>query len=269
LTTQATINLLQTIDFAGYQPAGGAAYPGGAFGTAIKSTAALIKADVGVEAVAIDVGGWDTHNSQGPATGTMANLMASLAGGLAAFHLDMFAGNGRNVTVVCMSEFGRRLAENGSQGTDHGHGNCMLVMGNHIAGGRVLSQWPGLQPEQLFQGIDLQVTTDFRDILAEIVAKRLNNPDLSAVFPDYTPTFQGVTTSCASPDLDGDGDADEADVVVFLGCQTGEGVPHGDSLSCTQADLDGDGDVDQSDYGKLQNCLSGPGVPIDPSCMDG
>ena len=109
---------LNTIDFANYVPADGAVYPEDAYGYALKSTAALIKAEVGVEAVAIDLGGWDTHNNQGPISGAMAGLMASLAGGLAAFHLDMFSGNGRNVTVVAMSEFERRLDENGSFGTD-------------------------------------------------------------------------------------------------------------------------------------------------------
>lgn len=194
LTTIATIDLLNTIDFAGYQPAGGASYPAGSLGTAFKSSAALIKAQVGVEAIAVDVQGWDTHTNQGPQTGTMANLLENLANAVGAFYADMFTGNAPRVTVVIMSEFGRRLMENGSLGTDHGHGNVMLVLGQCVQGGRVLSQWPGLQPGQLFEGRDLAVTIDYRDILAELVQNRLGNTDLASVFPGYTPTFRGVTS---------------------------------------------------------------------------
>jgi uncharacterized protein (DUF1501 family) len=147
-----------------------------------------------VEAVALDVLGWDTHVNQGTLAGTMANLLGDLAGALGAFYADMFAEQSPRVTVVVMSEFGRRLLENGSAGTDHGHGNAMLVLGQCIAGGRVLSQWPGLQPEQLFEHRDLGVTIDYRDILAEIVQNRLGNTDLATVFPGYTATNRGVTS---------------------------------------------------------------------------
>lgn len=194
LTTLSTIDLLNQIDFAGYVPAGGAVYPAGNLGLALKSTAALVKAQVGVEAIAIDVSGWDTHNAQGTLGGVLAGLMGTLANALGAFHTDVIEGGGPSVTLVCMSEFGRRLEENGSAGTDHGHGNCMFVLGNCVAGGRVLSQWPGLAPDQLFQGLDLEVTIDYRDILAEIVDRRLGNPDLATVFPGYTPTFRGITS---------------------------------------------------------------------------
>jgi uncharacterized protein (DUF1501 family) len=195
-TTIQTIALLNTINFAGYVPAGGAVYPTGSLGLALKSTAALIKAQVGVEAVAIDVLGWDNHSNQGPLTGTMATLMSNLAGAMAAFYTDMSSGSPTppSTTLVAMSEFGRRVAENGSLGTDHGHGNVMLVMGHCISGGRVLSQWPGLQPGQLFQGLDVQVTIDYRDILAEIIQTRLGNPNLNYVFPAFTPTIRGVTS---------------------------------------------------------------------------
>jgi uncharacterized protein (DUF1501 family) len=192
LNTLGTINLLNTINFAGYAPAGGAVYPTGNFGKALKSTAALIKAQVGVEAIGIDLGGWDTHENQGTTLGTMHTLMTNLAGALAAFNADMTAGGGPTYVLVCMSEFGRRAAQTGS-GTDHGHGNVMIVMGNAIAGGRVLTQWPGLNNNQLYGGIDLQVTTDYRDIIAEIAVNRLGNEDLPTLFPGYTPTFRGVT----------------------------------------------------------------------------
>ena len=200
LNTQATINLLNTISFAGYTPAGGAVYPTGSFGYAIKSSAALIAANIGVEAIHIDVQSWDTHNNHGILVGTMATLMDSLARGLAAFHADIFT-RGINVTVAVMSEFGRVVAQNGSAGTDHGHGNCMFFIGQNIIGGRVLSKasmggpdgWPGLSTAQLYQNQDLKVTIDHRDLLAEIVSKRLNNgANLPTIFPGYTPTFQGI-----------------------------------------------------------------------------
>src|SRR5262249_16364230 len=194
-------------DFLHYQPANGAVYPAGGSGTlgySMKATAALIKADVGVEAVAIDVSGWDTHNNQGSRVGAMADLMTKLSNTLAAFHLDVLTGStSRNVTVVVMSEFGRRFVENASFGLDHGHGNVMMLLGNHISGGRVLTQWPGLAPNQLFQGLDLQVTIDFRDILAEIVQMRLGNTNLGYVFPGYTPTFRGVTRLQGDMNCDG------------------------------------------------------------------
>src|SRR6185436_11815928 len=184
---------LSTIGINAYVPAGNAVYPTSSFGTALRSTAALIRADVGVEAVQIDVGGWDTHSAQGPLTGSMSNTMRTLADALAAFHADM-VGSSRigRLTVVVMSEFGRRVLENGSQGTDHGHGNVMFVLGGSATGGRVLTQWPGMSAQQLYQGQDLQVTIDYRDILAEIVSYRLGNTRLDLVFPDYTPTFRGA-----------------------------------------------------------------------------
>ena len=118
--------------------------------------------------------------------------MTTFARGLGAFHTDMTAGSTPSFTLVAMSEFGRRLYENGNYGTDHGHGGIMLVMGACVAGGRVMAQWPGLQPEQLFEERDLEVTLDYRDILAEIVQQRLGNPNLSFVFPGFTPTPRGV-----------------------------------------------------------------------------
>ncbi len=190
--TQKTITLLDQIDFAGYQPSGGAVYPANGFGTAIKSTAALIKADTGVEAVHLDLGGWDTHAAQGVFTGAMANLMTTLAGSLSAFHKDVFTDYSGKVVVVVVSEFGRVLYENASSGTDHGHGNVIIVIGHAVNGGTVYSQWPGLKPHQLFAGRSLEVTIDFRDVLGEVVSKRLGNPNLDVVFPSYTPTFRGI-----------------------------------------------------------------------------
>ncbi len=192
--TLATIDLLRQINFSTYQPAGGATYQNVAFATALKSTAALIKADIGVEAVAIDYTGWDTHANHGTAAGGwLYNLLYTLSYNLAAFYRDMTAATAPNFVVLVMSEFGRRVAQNGSGGTDHGHGGAMLAMGNAILGGRVVRDWPGLHTDQLFEGLDLQVTIDYRDILAEIVQFRLGNYELGTVFPGYDATFRGVT----------------------------------------------------------------------------
>ena len=190
-----TIDLLDQIDFESYQPAGEAQYPPGEFGEALRSTAALIKAEIGVEAVSIDIGGWDTHEFQGPLDGQMGGLMGTLASGLAAFHKDLFSDDFTDVAVTAMSEFGRNAFENGSAGTDHGHGGLMFVLGGHVNGGQVVADWPGLADGQLFENQDLEITVDYRDVLTELVTKRLGNPDYSSVFgddPDYVPVDRGL-----------------------------------------------------------------------------
>ena len=197
VSTLDTIDLLGTIDFKGYQPSGGAVYPNSPFGNALKSTAALLKADIGLEAATIDKGGWDTHNAQGNLSGNMFNLMSDLSAGLAAFHLDIQSKMGE-MTLVLMSEFGRRADQNGSLGTDHGHGNIMMAMGGNIAGGQVLAtDWtvenPLLHPDLLHQGDSLSVTIDYRDVVSEVLERRLGNNDLATVFPNYTPSFPGIT----------------------------------------------------------------------------
>jgi uncharacterized protein (DUF1501 family) len=190
-----TIELLQRIDFVGYRPVTGATYPNTSFGRGLRSTAALIKADVGIEAIQIDLGGWDTHSNQDPLAGSMFRTMQDLSNSLGAFHSDVIgSGLTQNVTVVVISEFGRNARQNGSLGTDHGRGNCMFAIGRNIAGGRVLvANWPGLARENLENSQDLKVTLDHRDILAEIVQNRLGNGNLPVIFPGYTPRFRGVT----------------------------------------------------------------------------
>jgi uncharacterized protein (DUF1501 family) len=259
-TTQATINLLNTIDFANYQPAGGAVYPTSTFGHSMKSTAALIKADVGVEAVAVDINGWDTHGAQGSIGGYLSDMLSNLAAGLAAFHADAFAGNGRNITVVVMTEFGRRLLENGSFGTDHGHGGAMMLMGNSINGGQVITQWPGLQPQNLFEERDLAITIDFRDVLAEIVQRRLGNPNLSYVFPDYTPTFRNVTTTCGLGDMNCDGQVNVNDVPGFVAALTDTAAFQAGSPGCnvTNADMNRDARMDGADIRAFTNKILNP-----------
>lgn len=188
------VALLDRFDFAGYRPSGAAEYPASDLGQALRSTAALIKAEIGVEAVAVDTGGWDTHEAQGPVDGTLAGLMNNLSSGLAALYEDLTAGGFNRFTIVVMSEFGRNTFENASGGTDHGHGGLMTVLGPNVRGGRVLTRWPGLEPEQLYEGQDLDVTIDYRDILTEILTKRLGNVDFRSVFsdPNFTPIDHGV-----------------------------------------------------------------------------
>ena len=190
-----TVTLLRSVNFSGYAPANGATYPTSSFGRALRSVAVLIKADVGVEAAQVDVGGWDTHAAQNPVSGSMFNTMRDFANSLAAFYADVVQGaGGANVTVVAVSEFGRNVRENGSAGTDHGRGTVMFAMGKGIAGGRVLTNnWPGLARENLELGQDLKVTIDYRDILAEIVKNRLGNTNLDFVFPTWVPTMRGAT----------------------------------------------------------------------------
>lgn len=153
----------------------------------------LLGADLGIEVVTIDIGGWDTHNDMGDHTGgEMNDLVGDLATVLADFQAGLDADGHGDVTTVLMSEFGRRVAQNGSGGLDHGYGNIMMAMGGGIAGDQVLGTWPGLGPGDLVQG-DLDATTDFRDVLSELVRDRLGNPDLGAVFPGHTVAPVGLT----------------------------------------------------------------------------
>lgn len=195
LDASNTMSLLRTVNFNGYTPANAAVYPNSSFGRALRSVAVLIKADVGIEAAQVDIGGWDTHAQQNPTAGSMFNTMRDFSNSLAAFYADVMQGTvGYGVTVVAVSEFGRNARENGSAGTDHGRGTVMFAMGKGIAGGRVLAnQWPGLARENLENGNDLKVTIDYRDILSEIVSKRLENTNLGYVFPGWTATNRGVT----------------------------------------------------------------------------
>jgi uncharacterized protein (DUF1501 family) len=180
--------MLQTIQRQPYHPAGGADYPRGRLGANLQQIAQLIKSDVGVEMAFADVGGWDHHVNEAP---QLANLLTDYGQALTAFWKDM--GDRMNdVVLVTMSEFGRTAHENGNRGTDHGHANCMFVMGGAVKGGKVYGRWPGLQKEQLYEGRDLALTTDFRDVLGELVSGHLGNPSVAGVFPGYSPKFLGL-----------------------------------------------------------------------------
>jgi uncharacterized protein (DUF1501 family) len=192
--TFEAVALLQSIQRQQYTPASGASYPRGRVGPSLQQIAQLIKSNVGVEMAFADIGGWDHHvNEIGPrpSVGQLANLLGEYGQALAAFWTDM--GDRMNdVVVVTMSEFGRTAKENGNRGTDHGHANSMFVMGGDVKGGKVYGKWPGLQKDQLYEGRDLALTTDFRDVLGELVTGHLGNPSAKNVFPGYDPKFLGL-----------------------------------------------------------------------------
>ena len=186
--------LLKRIDPARYQPAASVRYPQTEFGRSLRQIAQLVKAEVGVEVAFADLGGWDTHVAQGGADGQLARRLGELAQGLRALRDDL-GERMRDVVILTMSEFGRTVAENGTGGTDHGHANCMFVLGGDVRGGRVLGDWPGLAPEQLNEGRDLKVTTDFRDVFGEIAQAHLGASHLDRVFPGFSVDpgrFRGV-----------------------------------------------------------------------------
>jgi uncharacterized protein (DUF1501 family) len=192
------VRILQSIQKQNYTPSGGAQYGPGRFGQSLMQIARLIKVDAGLEVAFADMGGWDTHvNEVGaqPTQGQLANLLREFGQALGAFYQDL-GDRMQDVTVVTMSEFGRTAKENGNRGTDHGHANVMLVMGGDVNGGKVYGDWPGLAKEQLYESRDLAVTTDFRDVLSEVVSKHLGTRDLSKVFPQYKPAaFRGLVTA--------------------------------------------------------------------------
>ena len=173
--------MIESINRNPYPPANGAQYAGG-FGNALQQVARLIKADVGVEAAFAEIGGWDHHVNESP---QLTNLLREFGASLAAFARDM-GDRMEDIVLVTMSEFGRTAREDGSGGTDHGHGNVMMALGGPVRGGKVYGRWPGLEPEQLYEQRDLAVTTDFRDVLGEFVSRHLGRSS-DQVFPGYKP----------------------------------------------------------------------------------
>jgi len=179
--TFEAVKMIESINRNPYSPANGAQYQGG-FGNALQQIARLIKADAGVEAAFADVGGWDHHVNEAP---QLTNLLREYGASLAAFSRDM-GDRMADIVLVTMSEFGRTAREDGNAGTDHGHGNVMMVLGGPVRGGKVYGRWPGLSHDQLYEERDLAVTTDFRDVLAELVSRHLGR-STDQVFPGYKP----------------------------------------------------------------------------------
>ena len=168
-------------------PPSTASYPAGKFSVGLKQIARLIKADVGLEIAFSEIEGWDTHVAEGGAIGQLANRLKELGDGLAAFYQDL-GDRMEDVVLVTLSEFGRTARENGNRGTDHGHANVMFVIGARARGGKVYGRWPGLAPEVLHEGRDLDLTTDYRSVCSEILARHMGQRDVGKVFPGFRPT---------------------------------------------------------------------------------
>jgi uncharacterized protein (DUF1501 family) len=165
-------------------PPSTASYPAGKFAVGLKQIARLIKADVGLEIAFSEIEGWDTHVAEGGATGQLANRLRELGDGLAAFYQDL-GDRMEDVVLVTLSEFGRTAQENGNRGTDHGHANVMFVIGPRVRGGKVYGRWPGLAPEVLYEGRDLDLTTDYRSVCSEILARHMGQRDVTKIFPGF------------------------------------------------------------------------------------
>jgi uncharacterized protein (DUF1501 family) len=191
----ATARAFRGVAGHGYQPASGVSYPADDLGDALKEAARLIKADLGARAITLDYGSWDMHSRLGTVDAADADSMHmmvdGLARGLKAFFTDLGPAADR-VTLVTLTEFGRRVAENGSRGLDHGWGNTMLLAGAGVRGGQVHGGWPGLDAVHLNQG-DLAVTTDYRSVLAEVLSRQFG-VSTAKVFPGFTPERVGVMT---------------------------------------------------------------------------
>lgn len=182
--TFEAVKMLKAADPAKYTPLPGANYPRGRFGDSLRQVAQLLKADLGVEVAFADIGGWDHHVNEGNTQGQLANLLREFSQSIAAFWIDL-GDLAENTVLVSMSEFGRTAKQNGTGGTDHGHANVMFVVGGPVRGGRVYGRWPGLEQSQLYQGRDLALTTDFRQVLGEMVYRHLGNRNLAEVFPGF------------------------------------------------------------------------------------
>jgi uncharacterized protein (DUF1501 family) len=180
--------MLKSADPARYQPENGAEYPRSGYGEALRQIAQLVKADVGLEVAFAEAGGWDTHVNQGSSAGQLGARLDDFGRGIAALARDLGDRMG-DIVILTMSEFGRAVAENGNRGTDHGHGNAMMIIGGqNVRGGKVYGRWPGLAREQRYDGRDLAVTTDFRSVFAEVVRGHLGLTDASSIFPGFKDT---------------------------------------------------------------------------------
>jgi uncharacterized protein (DUF1501 family) len=178
------VKILKAANPQKYLPQNNAAYPNSQFGQRLRQIAQLIKADVGLEVAFADVGGWDTHVNQGGSTGQLAGRLDDFSRSIAALVADL-GERMADVTIMTMSEFGRTVRQNGNGGTDHGHASALFVIGGDVKGRKVYGRWPGLEPEQLYEGRDLALTTDFRSVFSEVAAKHLGAARLDTVFPGF------------------------------------------------------------------------------------
>lgn len=180
---KSAVNNTSNLDH--YHPEDNAKYdtkwPGNDLAKSFKAVAQLIKTDIGLKVATLDFDGWDMHDGQGS---RFPNLAEALSNNLIAFYNDIYRYHNKT-TIVVMSEFGRRLKANKNGGTDHGHGGLMMVLGGNVNGGKMYGKWPGLENEQLDKGVDLAVTTDYRNVLTEILLKRKLVSDYAKIFPKY------------------------------------------------------------------------------------
>jgi len=163
----------------------------------LQQIAQLIKANIGLEVAFTDIGGWDTHANQGSSKGQLANRLQDLSQGIAALYQDL-GDRMRNIVILTMTEFGRTMRQNGSGGTDHGHASALFVAGGPVKGGKVYGKWPGLAQEQLYEGRDLALTTDFRTVFSELAVRHMGAPNAAKIFPGFTTNpsdFRGVIRS--------------------------------------------------------------------------
>jgi uncharacterized protein (DUF1501 family) len=181
------VKLLRSTTSQQYTPANGVRYSNSAFGQALLQIAQLVKSDIGLQVAFAEVGGWDTHANQGSSRGQLSNRLRDFGDDIAALYRDL-GDRMRNVVIITMTEFGRAIRQNGSGGTDHGHASSLFVVGGPVKGGRVYGQWPGLAPEQLYEGRDLALTTDFRTVFSEILATHMGAKDVSKIFPGFKQT---------------------------------------------------------------------------------
>ena len=179
------VKMLKAANPRQYSPANGAKYPASPFGQNLLQIAQLIKANIGIEVACADRGGWDTHANQGTGRGQLANQLRDFSQAIAALYQDL-GDHMQRVVILTMTEFGRTIRQNGSGGTDHGHASCLFALGGPVKGGKVYSKWPGLAPEQLYEGRDLALTTDFRDVFAEVAMRHLGaTATVASIFPGY------------------------------------------------------------------------------------
>jgi uncharacterized protein (DUF1501 family) len=184
------VRMLKAANPRQYSPRNGAEYPRSQFGQRLLQIAQLIKSDVGLEIAFADIGGWDTHVNQGSTNGQLANRLRDFSESIAALVTDL-GDRMSDVVILTMSEFGRMVQENGSRGTDHGHAGALFVIGGDVKGGKVHGRWPGLEREQLYEGRDLALTTDFRSVFAEVSSRHLGAASTAEIFPGFAAQTEG------------------------------------------------------------------------------
>jgi uncharacterized protein (DUF1501 family) len=195
--TFEAVRMLKQVNPGQYKPAPDVVYPRGQFGDRLRQVAQLVKSDIGLEVAFTDVGGWDTHANQGAGQGQLANRLTEFANGISALYADL-KDRADEVVILTMTEFGRTAKENGNRGTDHGHASAMFALGGSVKGGKIYGKWPGLKTNELYEARDLAVTTDFRDVFAELAKNHLGATNLNTIFPGFQVSpanFKGLMRS--------------------------------------------------------------------------